>query len=515
MANIAKIELGDTTYDIKDAVVRPKIDAITAEDTDGNTYVKTSRLIVDGDSNFNGTIALSGSNEFTIKSENLDRDTTQTIAETQWGSKIRFTDNNNESLGYIEPFQRPSGTTGLRIISWNEKSDESTAWNSLTLEVAKDGTASYSISNPAAFRTAIGAVSKTGDTITGTVKFVHNNLTRSATITSSTDGTTKLEFYDKNNNLMNFITSHKNPDGTNYTRLTTYSPNGQQTTSLYLGNDGTRKRIGTDAKWTSSIHMESNDLGYWCVDNTGTEYPALTDNGTNLWIGANSSSKRQHVGGTYISSGYDGTKGNETIYVAVPNAANTGAQGYEVYHSGHKPTPAAIGAASTNADGAINTMASTENQQWYVRGKINNSSSSINGHYTWLVMYNWGISCWDATAQKTLWTTYTEKNLPESSVGTLSYGNIYRYGKMRILKIDTDETNYNLNSSWSNMVLGTLEAKDRPIINTDGLASMKNVGGNVTIGLQITTDGKIHLLGLGGTPAGNHPIWGQVVYLVA
>ena len=91
MANIAKIELGDTTYDIKDAVVRPKIDAITAEDTDGNTYVKTSQLTVDGNSNLGiataNAIAIEGPrgdlSAFTIKSENLDRDTTETIAETQ------------------------------------------------------------------------------------------------------------------------------------------------------------------------------------------------------------------------------------------------------------------------------------------------------------------------------------------------------------------------------------------------------------------------------------------------
>lgn len=92
MANIAKIELGDTTYDIKDAVVRPKIDAITAEDADGNTYVNTSQLTVDGNSNLGiataNAIAIKGPRDsnisaFTIKSENINRDTTETIAETQ------------------------------------------------------------------------------------------------------------------------------------------------------------------------------------------------------------------------------------------------------------------------------------------------------------------------------------------------------------------------------------------------------------------------------------------------
>lgn len=64
----------------------------------------------------------------------------------------------------------------------------------------------------------------------------------------------------------------------------------------------------------------------------------------------------------------------------------------------------AIGAAYTNADGAINTLASTSAQQWYIRGKINNSSNTArNGHYTWLVMDNGGISDLDATSSANIW----------------------------------------------------------------------------------------------------------------
>ena len=186
MANIAKIELGDTTYDIKDAVVRPKIDAITAEDADGNTYVNTSQLTVDGNSNLGiataNAIAIKGPRDsnisaFTIKSENINRDTTETIAETQWGSKFRFTDNNDETIGYIEPFQRPSGSTGVRILGWNEKSDGEAVWNGFGVEVEKDGTLSYIVSNPAAFRAAIDAVSKTGDTMTGSLVIKNGALT--------------------------------------------------------------------------------------------------------------------------------------------------------------------------------------------------------------------------------------------------------------------------------------------------------------------------------------------------
>lgn len=64
----------------------------------------------------------------------------------------------------------------------------------------------------------------------------------------------------------------------------------------------------------------------------------------------------------------------------------------------------AIGAAYTNADGAINTLASTSAQQWYVQAKVSNSTNTArNGHTTWLVMDNNGISNWDATSSVNIW----------------------------------------------------------------------------------------------------------------
>lgn len=89
MANIAKIELGDTTYDIKDESARSDIEAITDQDTNNNIYVKTSQLEVEGTSVLNGTVTTNstfnsgstitsgvGANEgkaFKVKSINIDR----------------------------------------------------------------------------------------------------------------------------------------------------------------------------------------------------------------------------------------------------------------------------------------------------------------------------------------------------------------------------------------------------------------------------------------------------------
>lgn len=173
MANIAKIELGDTTYDIKDAVVRPKIDAITAEDTDGNTYVKTSQLTVDGNSTLHGAITAdstfnagdtvtSGATAdngiaFKIQSARIDRDTTNSISTDIWGPRLHYVDKDDESIGSIQTYQRTNGNIGLRMMAWSENTDGESVWNTLGVEIARDGTPSYSISNPTNFRTAINA----------------------------------------------------------------------------------------------------------------------------------------------------------------------------------------------------------------------------------------------------------------------------------------------------------------------------------------------------------------------
>lgn len=117
--------------------------------------------------------------------------------------------------------------------------------------------------------------------------------------------------------------------------------------------------------------------------------------------------------GTQVLNGFEvmvDKSGNQTYWVSSPANFRSaiGAQAAGSY-------------VTTNADSVVNTLASNAAQQWYVSGKINNSSSSINGHYTWLVMNNGSCACWDATAQGTLWTAYTTANKPTpAAIGALS-----------------------------------------------------------------------------------------------
>lgn len=81
--------------------------------------------------------------------------------------------------------------------------------------------------------------------------------------------------------------------------------------------------------------VNTKNSGYYLRDSTDTAYPGVYDNGSNLWIGSIQSSARHHRGATYISAGHDGSAGNTSIYIAVPNAANDGSTNYLAFHRGY------------------------------------------------------------------------------------------------------------------------------------------------------------------------------------
>ena len=93
---------------------------------------------------------------------------------------------------------------------------------------------------------------------------------------------------------------------------------------------------------TGSINFA---LGHsiYAVDRNGNNFCLIRDNGTNLWIGAKDSSGPHHSGAeghTFITTGYNTTdkKGNDTIYVSIPNATNNGHTSYGVLHTGNYNT---------------------------------------------------------------------------------------------------------------------------------------------------------------------------------
>lgn len=123
-----------------------------------------------------------------------------------------------------------------------------------------------------------------------------------------------------------------------------------------IGASGSNRGIYDYArsKWllvsTSSNYVYLNgtdgvrlgNRGIETLDRTSYWYPLIYDNGTNLWIGAPLTAGKHHTGETYISSGYNGSAGIDTIKVCVPNAKNTGGTSYRVLHEGLASTRVAL-----------------------------------------------------------------------------------------------------------------------------------------------------------------------------
>ena len=92
---------------------------------------------------------------------------------------------------------------------------------------------------------------------------------------------------------------------------------------------------GSGKRLSGTLYFDAAMKGIYMKDPAGSDYAAIIQNGSNLWIGAYSATAYHHRGETYISAGHNGTAGNPTIYVCVPNAANNSGSNYGVWHSGN------------------------------------------------------------------------------------------------------------------------------------------------------------------------------------
>lgn len=86
------------------------------------------------------------------------------------------------------------------------------------------------------------------------------------------------------------------------------------------------------------IKISKNSAGLMLTDKNNVEFGGVWYNGSNFWLGATQTNTHHHVGGTYISTGYDSTNsvGNSTVKIVVPNAANNGGTTYDLIHTGNK-----------------------------------------------------------------------------------------------------------------------------------------------------------------------------------
>lgn len=173
--------------------------------------------------------------------------------------------------------------------------------------------------------------------------------------------------------------------------------------TLYLNPDdgsllGGTIDIGSGGVFSKgSIILKSTSRGYFLTDSVGYEYPGIYDNGSNLWIGSKQTAEKHHHGSTYISSGFNRTSinattkvetgtGNETIFISVPNANNTDASNYKVFHHGmvsnsnrivyknSSNTLVSSGHYINDGKIAVNYAAEPTNDNFFVNGTANINS---------------------------------------------------------------------------------------------------------------------------------------------
>lgn len=194
--------------------------------------------------------------------------------------------------------------------------------------------------------------------------------------------------------------------------------------------------------------------GYYLCDSSNTRYPAITDNGNNLWIGSRSSSSTHHTGKTYISAGHDGTAGNSTIYVSVPNAANNAANNYGVYHTGNKPALTDLSGtlATTHGGTGSTTYGATETDDVSAAVELVNESWGNIGIVslttgTWIITYGVQFAA-NATGRRhmciyngTGTPSATFQRATEQNANAVSSGATYLHGS-HIATLSSDMTMY-------------------------------------------------------------------------
>ena len=195
------------------------------------------------------------------------------------------------------------------------------------------------------------------------------------------------------------------------------------TTNMYCSmvvgsNEASIQTNGTVAAG-GNIYVNTRNHGYYLATTTNnTSYPALFDNGSNLWIGASSTSGPHHIGGTYISAGHTGSEGNVTIYVSVPNAANNGGSNYAVLHE-HNYT-AYVTSAKNTENNVRRIVTTTDTESKYCSAIYTESSDAL------CVRGRWGG------------TTYVTKNM-------LNFGSDVRL-KTNIKKTEVESALHMINS---------------------------------------------------------------------
>ena len=198
MADISKITpLGSsTTYNLKDNNA-PRKDGTGASGTWGINISGSAALnVLKAGDTMTGNLTVSTNNNPNISLKNTDIDLTRaTLPSATEYSSLYFIDKSGYLGAYLQHSQTTAGLSTFSFGARNRNSDNTdNISNIITLGVKADGTRTVSVTTPATWRSALGAVNIAGDTMTGNLISTRANHTADVGfVAQNTDTTNPLK----------------------------------------------------------------------------------------------------------------------------------------------------------------------------------------------------------------------------------------------------------------------------------------------------------------------------------
>lgn len=154
-----------------------------------------------------------------ILNNRVDRD--GAAPSTDSGQGYFFNDKDNENMSAIQSIIRTDGRSDIGLYAFNEANGGSNIYtNALRVQMDNEGIASYYVSAPAAFRSAIGAASLTGiNVITGGFDRKFINFDYAATSGWTAESANLIGMQDKNGVYVGQLRFNINSDGAVETAL--------------------------------------------------------------------------------------------------------------------------------------------------------------------------------------------------------------------------------------------------------------------------------------------------------
>lgn len=148
----------------------------------------------------NGTVV-------TFKATNLDANGDNPTSDTWSNAGINYQDKDGDRLAFINVRRNTDGSTRLELDAQaRNAADTENIYNGIAIDIGRDGTRSYVVSDPTAFRKAIGTgnqVTLTG-AVTGTGTFDSNGNVASVSTTLNPELSGQIN-YNTNNGVKNLI----------------------------------------------------------------------------------------------------------------------------------------------------------------------------------------------------------------------------------------------------------------------------------------------------------------------